>query len=106
VTYGHLGTLAAQLTDQGDDVWPQLRMRFPAFRLTCERTLAFTSGAELGDNSRLLMLSESPGDLPHHHPRRITRVREVIAVGREDLDAATDQKHETKLLGDEVASEA
>jgi hypothetical protein len=72
----------------------------------CCNTLAFTRGATLGHYAGLLTLSESPGDLPHHNPRRIACVGKVIAVGHEDLDAATDQKHEAKFLGDEVTGKA
>jgi hypothetical protein len=43
---------------------------------------------------------------PHHDPRRVGGVRQVIAVDREHAHAALDEQQQAKLLRDEIAGEA
>jgi hypothetical protein len=45
-------------------------------------------------------LRKGVGDLSHHHAGWITVIGKVITVSSENANAAADQEHEAKLLGD------
>jgi hypothetical protein len=49
---------------------------------------------------RLLILEERACNLAHHDARRITRIRQVVAVGGKDARAALNERKQPQLLSD------
>jgi hypothetical protein len=68
--------------------------------------LAFSGSSQLSHEPSLLILSERSRDLAHHHPWRIARISQVVAVGCENADAAIDEQEDAELLRHQIASKA
>lgn len=63
-------------------------------------SLLFSGRPQLCNQSRFFILVKSTCDLPHHHPRWIAAVGQVIAVRRQDADTAIDKGQNAQFLGD------
>src|SRR5262249_49657182 len=67
---------------------------------------SLTGLAKLSNKSCLLILCKAAGDLPHHDPRRIGCLGEIIARSRNDPHSTLNQHENTKLLSNEIAGKA
>jgi hypothetical protein len=76
-----------------------------ALALAGSNAAVLTSGTQLGNQLGFFISSERACNLPHHQPRRIAAVGEIVTGCRQNANAALDERQDAQLLRHQLAGE-
>jgi hypothetical protein len=98
--------VSRKLFGEGDRLRPDFSVRLATAALARFGLLTISSLFQLGDQPRLFVLRKAAGDLPHHRPRWIAAIGQIIPARRHHRHAAPDQSQNAQFLHHEIASKA